>query len=69
MTRKLIKIIFSKNIYKYALILILVSRLNAQFKEANITFDDRLLRDDEKSSLFTLKSTMQRFYVDTAWND
>ena len=69
MTRKLIKIIFSKNIYKYALILILVSRLNAQFKEANITFDDRLLRDDEKSSLFNLKSAMQRFYVDTAWND
>ena len=69
MTRKLIKIIFSKNIYKYALILILVSRLNAQFKEANITFDDRLLRDDEKSSLFNLKSAMQRFYVDTVWND
>ena len=56
-------------IFKYAFILILVSKLNAQFKEASITFDDRLLRDDEKSSLFNLKSAMQRFYVDTVWND
>ena len=69
MTRKLIKIIFSIKIFKYALILILVSGLNAQFKEADITFDDRLLRDDEKSSLFNLKNAMQRFYVDTVWND
>ena len=69
MTRKLIKIIFSIKIFKYAFILILVSGLNAQFKEADITFDDRLLRDDEKSSLFNLKNAMQRFYVDTVWND
>ena len=69
MTRKLIKIIFSIKIFKYAFILILVSGLNAQFKDADITFDDRLLRDDEKSSLFNLKNAMQRFYVDTVWND
>ena len=69
MTRKLIKIIFSIKIFKYAFILILVSGLNAQFKEADIAFDDRLLRDDEKSSLFNLKNAMQRFYVDTVWND
>ena len=69
MTRKLIKIISPINLFKYAFILILVSELNAQFKEASITFDDRLLRDDEKSSLFNLKSAMQRFYVDTVWND
>ena len=69
MTRKLIKIISPIKICKYAFILILVSELNAQFKEASITFDDRLLRDDEKSSLFNLKSAMQRFYVDTVWND
>ena len=69
MTRKLIKIIFSIKIFKYAFILILVSGLNAQFKDADITFDDRLLRDDEKSSLFNLKNAMKRFYVDTVWND
>ena len=69
MTRKLIKIISPIKIFKYVFILILVSELNAQFKEAYITFDDRLLRDDEKSSLFNLKSAMQRFYVDTVWND
>tara|TARA_B100000214_G_scaffold162260_1_gene116357 strand:+ start:239 stop:1045 length:807 start_codon:yes stop_codon:yes gene_type:complete len=45
------------------------SELNAQFKEANITFDDRLLRDDEKSSLFNLKNSIQRFYIDTVWNE
>tara|TARA_B000000609_G_scaffold84291_1_gene63744 strand:+ start:60 stop:896 length:837 start_codon:yes stop_codon:yes gene_type:complete len=56
-------------IFKYAIILILFSGLNAQFKEATVTFDDRLLRDDEKSSLFNLKNSMQKFYVDTVWND
>jgi len=56
-------------IFKYAIIFILFSGLNAQFKEATVTFDDRLLRDDEKSSLFNLKNSMQKFYVDTVWND
>tara|TARA_B100000579_G_scaffold274496_1_gene226796 strand:+ start:57 stop:893 length:837 start_codon:yes stop_codon:yes gene_type:complete len=56
-------------IFKCAIILILFSGLNAQFKEATVTFDDRLLRDDEKSSLFNLKNSMQKFYVDTVWND
>jgi|TARA_B000000557_G_scaffold80892_1_gene64868 hypothetical protein len=56
-------------IFKYAIILILFSGLKAQFKEATVTFDDRLLRDDEKSSLFNLKNSMQKFYVDTVWND
>ena len=69
MKRKLNKIISPKKNIKYAFIQILISELNAQFKEASITFDDRLLRDDEKSSLFNLKSAMQRFYVDTVWND
>ncbi len=69
MLRKLIKFTFLMKIFKYAIILILFSGLNAQFKEATVTFDDRLLRDDEKSSLFNLKNSMQKFYVDTVWND
>ena len=69
MLRKLIKFTFLMKIFKYAIILILFSGLKAQFKEATVTFDDRLLRDDEKSSLFNLKNSMQKFYVDTAWND
>ena len=54
---------------KCIIVVLFFSELNAQFKEANITFDDRLLRDDEKSSLFNLKNSMQKFYVDTVWND
>lgn len=69
MLRKLIKFTFLMKIFKYAIILILFSGLNAQFKKATVTFDDRLLRDDEKSSLFNLKNSMQKFYVDTVWND
>ena len=69
MLRKLIKFTFLMKIFKYAIIFILFSGLNAQFKEATVTFDDRLLRDDEKSSLFNLKNSMQKFYVDTVWND
>ena len=69
MLRKLIKFTFLMKIFKYAIILILFSGLKAQFKEATVTFDDRLLRDDEKSSLFNLKNSMEKFYVNTVWND
>ena len=69
MLRKLIKFTFLMKIFKCAIILILLSGLNAQFKEATVTFDDRLLRDDEKSSLFNLKNSMEKFYVNTVWND
>lgn len=69
MLRKLIKISLPIKIVKCIIVVLFFSELNAQFKEANITFDDRLLRDDEKSSLFNLKNSMQKFYVDTVWND
>ncbi len=69
MLRKLIKTSLQIKILNCAIILMFFSELNAQFKEANITFDDRLLRDDEKSSLFNLKNSIQRFYIDTVWNE
>ena len=69
MLRKLIKISLPIKIVKCIIVVLFFSELSAQFKEANITFDDRLLRDDEKSSLFNLKNSMQKFYVDTVWND
>ena len=69
MLRKLIKISLPIKIVKCIIVVLFFSELNAQFKETNITFDDRLLRDDEKSSLFNLKNSMQKFYVDTVWND
>ena len=55
MLRKQIKIVSLMKLVKYAIILSICTGLNAQFKDAAITFDDRLLRDDEKSSLFNLK--------------
>ena len=69
MLRKLIKFALPIKIIRCAMICILFSGLNAQFKEATVSFDDRLLRDDEKSSLFNLKNSMQKFYVDSVWND
>ena len=69
MLRKLIKFALPIKIFRSAMICILFSGLNAQFKEATVSFDDRLLRDDEKSSLFNLKNSMQKFYVDSVWND
>jgi len=69
MLRKLIKFALPVKIFKCAIIFLLFSGLNAQFKEVTVTFDDRLLRDDEKSSLFNLKNSIQKFYVDTVWND
>ena len=45
------------------------SNLYAQFKDVTISFDDRLLRDDEKSALFNLNNSIKKFYVNTVWND
>ena len=69
MLRKLIKFALPIEMLKCAIIFMLFSGLNAQFKEVTVIFDNRLLRDDEKSSLFNLKNSMQKFYVDTVWND
>ena len=69
MLRKLIKFALPIKIFRCTMVCILFSGLNAQFKEATVSFDDRLLRDDEKSSLFNLKNSMQKFYVDSVWND
>ena len=52
MLRKLIKYSFVLKLIKYAIILIFFSNIYAQFKDVKVIFDDRLLRDDEKSILF-----------------
>ena len=54
MLRKLIKYTFALKVIKYIIILMFFSNLYAQFKDVTISFDDRLLRDDEKSALFNL---------------
>lgn len=69
MLRKLIKYTFALKVIKYIIILMFFSNLYAQFKDVTISFDDRLLRDDEKSALFNLNNSIKKFYVDTVWND
>ena len=69
MLRKLIKYTFALKVIKYIIILMFFSNLYAQFKDVTISFDDRLLRDDEKSALFNLNNSIKKFYVNTVWND
>ena len=69
MLRKLIKYTFALKVVKYITILMFFSNLHAQFKDVIIEFDNRLLRDDEKSTLFNLNNSIKKFYVDTVWND
>tara|TARA_B100000700_G_scaffold44701_1_gene46469 strand:- start:3292 stop:4098 length:807 start_codon:yes stop_codon:yes gene_type:complete len=47
----------------------LFSMLFAQFKEVNVSFDDRLLRADEKTTLISLNNSIKKFYENSVWND
>ena len=46
-----------------------VNNLNAQFSTVDITFDDRLLRSNEKQEVFSLKDDINRFFLSTIWDD
>ena len=54
---------------KYIVLFFFFSLLNAQFKEAFVSFDDRLLKADEKTSLFQLQNNIKKFYEYTVWNE
>jgi len=54
---------------KYIVLFFFFSLLNAQFKEADVSFDDRLLKADEKVSLFQLQNNIKKFYEYTVWNE
>ena len=54
---------------KYIVLFFFFSLLNAQFKEAYVSFDDRLLKADEKTSLFQLQNNIKKFYEYTVWNE
>ena len=54
---------------KYLSFLMLFSMLFAQFKEVNVSFDDRLLRADEKTTLIILNNSIKKFYENSVWND
>ena len=51
------------------LIIMFISLLNAQIGSASISFDDRMLKSDERSSLFQLETDIKRFYEYTVWNE
>jgi len=50
------------------LFLILPSQLFSQFGSIEITFDDRLLRSDEKQNLMPLIEDIRRFFLTTSWD-
>jgi hypothetical protein len=41
----------------------------AQFGNIQVSFDDRLLKGNERQILFTLESELMRFYTNTNWDD
>ena len=54
----------------YTLLLFLgIEHLNAQFASVDITFDDRLLRSDEKQEIFALREDINRFFISTVWDE
>ena len=46
-----------------------LSNLIAQFESIKITIDDRLLRSEEKQSIFNLKNDIKHFFLSTEWNE
>ena len=54
----------------YAVVLLFsIKQVNAQFASVDITFDDRLLRSDEKQEIFTLQEEINRFFTSTVWDE
>jgi hypothetical protein len=47
---------------------LLCSILSAQFGNVQLTYDDQLLKGNEKQILFTLESELSRFYSNTSWD-
>ena len=54
---------------KYLCCIMLFSMLFAQFKEVSVSFDNRLLRADEKTTLLSLNNNIKKFYENSVWND
>ena len=48
---------------------LLLSLMVAQFGRIQVSFDDRLLKGNERQILFTLESELMRFYTNTNWDD
>jgi len=48
---------------------LLLSFMMAQFGKIQVSFDDRLLKGNERQILFTLESELMRFYTNTNWDN
>ena len=46
-----------------------LSIIIGQFETVKITIDDRLLRSEEKQTIFNLKNDLNQFFISTAWSD
>ena len=50
-------------------IILLVSLLNAQFSNIDVTMDDRLLKNDDRQILINLKNEISRFFINNTWDE
>ena len=48
---------------------LVVTCLNAQFTTVNVTMEDRLLKNDDRQVLLPLKNEIQRFFINTTWDE
>ena len=58
--------IFNRYIILSAL---LVTCINAQFIKVDVTMDDRLLKNDDRQVLLPLKNEIERFFINTTWDE
>ena len=58
-----------QKITQFITVITLCSTLCAQFGKIQVSFDDRLLKGNERQILFTLESEIKRFYSSTIWDN
>lgn len=46
-----------------------ITYLNAQFTKVDITMDDRLLKNNDRQVLLPLKNEIERFFINTTWDE
>ena len=59
----------TKRLRLFIIVVFFLSNLFAQFETIKITIDDRLLRSEEKQSIFNLKNDIKQFFLSTEWNE
>ena len=48
---------------------LLVTCVSAQFIKVDVTMDDRLLKNDDRQVLLPLKNEIERFFINTTWDE